>query len=143
METGQVEFKNFLKEKRLKFTPERRAILKGVFSLHRHFDVDELYDKLRKAGVNVSRASIYRTLPLLIQCGLIAQTFRCRDKASYEHIFGHEHHDHMLCMRCGKIIEFSDEKIEKLQEEVCKRYRFKSVEHKLGIRGYCRKCRDK
>ena len=143
MNIEQSEFRNFLKKRQLKFTSERQVVLKGTFSLHRHFDVDELYDKLRKDGENISRATIYRTLPLLVQCGLITQTFRCEDKVSYEHIFGHQHHDHMLCIKCGKVIEFKNEKIEKLQKEVCKRYGFKAVEHRLGIKGYCKKCRGK
>lgn len=140
MKTEQIEFRNFLKKRQLKFTPERQAILRGIFSLHRHFDVDELYDKLRKDGQNICRATIYRTLPILVQGGFIAETFRCQDKISYEHVFGHEHHDHMLCIKCGKIIEFRNEKIEKLQKGICKQYSFRLVEHRLGIRGYCKKC---
>ena len=139
--TEQTEFKKFLKKKQLKFTPERQVILNGLLSLHRHFDVDALYDKLRKKGKNVSRTSIYRTLPLLIQCGFITETFRCQGRGSYEHIFGHEQHDHMLCIKCGRIIEFRDEKIENLQKKICKRYGFKPVERKLDIRGYCKKCK--
>ena len=140
MLTPQDKFRDYLKEEGLKFTPERETVLREIFSLHKHFDVDELYLKVHKKDRRLSRATIYRTLPLLIKSGLIVETFRCLGKGSYEHVFGRSHHDHMVCMKCGKIIEFSNEKIEKLQEEVCKKYGFKSVEHKLGIKGYCRKC---
>ena len=143
MRTEQAEFKNFLKKKQLKFTPERQAVLKGIFSLHRHFDVDDVYDKLRKNGENICRATIYRTLPLLVESAFITETFRCQGRGNYEHIFGHEHHDHMLCIKCGKVIEFRNEKIKKLQEGICKRYGFKPVEHRLGIKGYCKKCQAK
>ena len=143
MITAKDKFCSFLKSKGLKFTPERRVILEGVFSFHKHFDVDQLYDKLRGQGEHVSRASIYRTLPLLIKSGLIAESLRCQESVSYEHIFGHEHHDHMLCIKCGKVTEFRNEKIEELQEEVCKEYGFMALEHRLGIRGYCKRCRKK
>jgi len=137
------KFKNFLKSKGLKFTPERKTILEGVFSLHKHFDTEELYEKLRKQGKHLSRATIYRTLPLLVESDLIRETLRCQERVSYEHTFGHTHHDHLLCIGCGKIIEFKEEKIERLQEAICKKYGFKTVEHRLGIKGYCRKCGKK
>jgi len=143
MITAKDKFSSFLKSKGLKFTTERRAILEGVFSFHKHFDVDQLYDKLQRQGEHISRASIYRTIPLLIKSGLIAESLRCQGRVSYEHIFGHEHHDHMLCIKCGKVIEFRNKEIEELQEEVCKEYGFMALEHRLGIRGYCKRCRKK
>jgi Fur family ferric uptake transcriptional regulator len=143
MDNYITEFRYYLKSKGLKFTPERRIILKEVFSFHHHFDVDQLYDKLRKHSENISRATIYRTLPLLVESELIRETLRCQGKVSYEHVFGHKHHDHMVCIGCGKVIEFRDERIEKLQDALCKKYSFQPKEHRLGIRGYCKKCRDK
>lgn len=136
----RVKFRDYLESKGLKSTPERIAILEAVFSLHEHFDVDQLYERLRRRGVHLSRATIYRALPLLVESDLVRETFRCQDRASYEYIFGHEHHDHMLCIKCGKIIEFKEERIEQLQDEVCERYGFKPVEHRLGIKGYCKEC---
>jgi len=141
MSTEEKTFREFLRSKHLRFTPERNAILKTVSSLRRHFGIDDIYDKLRERGNNISRSSIYRTLPLLEQCGLITQTFRCLDRVTYEHSFGHIHHDHMLCIKCGKVIEFRNEKIEKLQEQVCEQFGFKAIEHRLGIKGYCKNCR--
>ncbi len=143
MTIAEDKFRNYLKMKGLKFTPERRMILKAVLSLHTHFDVDQLYEQLRKENGDISRATIYRTFPLLLDSGIIEKTLLCRDKIKYEHIFGHRHHDHMVCIGCGKIVEFRDEKIERLQKAVCKKYSFKPVEHKLGIRGYCKECQSK
>lgn len=152
--TKEGKFTDYLKFKELKFTPQRQLILEEVFSIHSHFDVDQLYEKLRKKDKYLSRATIYRTLPLLVKSKLIKETLHCQGKTgrkssilapgkvSYEHIFGHDHHDHLLCIKCGKIIEFKEEKIEKLQDSVCKKYDFKPVEHRLGIRGYCRKCQE-
>ncbi|MEA3431825.1 MAG: Fur family transcriptional regulator [candidate division WOR-3 bacterium] len=135
--TADDKFGEYLKSKGLKFTPERRAILKEIFSFHEHFNVDQLYERL---GRRISRATIYRTLSLLIESKLIEEIFRCQDRTSYEHIFGHPHHDHMLCIKCGKVIEFREDKIEKLQKAVCERHNFKSVEHRLVIKGYCEEC---
>jgi len=140
---AEEKFSVYLKKGGLKFTPERRAILEGVFSIHKHFDIEELFEKLRKRGGRLSRATIYRTLPLLVESGLIRETLHCQEAVSYEHTFGHEHHDHLLCVKCGKVIEFKEEKIEKLQKAVCKRYNFTPVEHRLGIRGYCKECKVK
>ena len=137
------KFEEFLKLKELKYTSERKLILKTIFSFHKHFDVEELFEKLRKQGNNVSRATIYRTIPLLIQSGLITETLHCQDKTSYENIFNKKHHDHLVCINCGKITEFYNEKIEKLQEEVCRQHNFVPVEHRLGIKGYCEDCYKK
>lgn len=134
-------FKDILKSKGLKLTPQRRAILEEVFASREHFDVEGLFERLRKRGKRISRATIYRTLPLLAESNLIKEAFHCQDKVSYERIFGLNHHDHLLCIKCGRIIEFKDEKIEKLQEAVCKKYGFKPIEHRLGIRGYCKRCK--
>ena len=62
------------------------------------------------------------------------------DHPHYEHTFGHDHHEHMLCIKCGRHIEFSDERIERAQKEICAKFRFTPVDHRLSIRGYCRKC---
>ncbi|OIO72116.1 MAG: transcriptional repressor [Elusimicrobia bacterium CG1_02_37_114] len=141
MTTTKEIFREYLKRKGLKITPERNAVLETIFSFHKHFNVDELYDLLRKQNKSISHASIYRTLPLLIESGLVSESLRCQGRVSYEHIFGHDHHDHLICIKCGRIIEFKDNRIEKLQKEVCKKYKFEPSEHKLGIRGYCNKCR--
>ena len=134
-------FKDCLKSRGFKFTPQRRAILEEVFASHQHFDIEGLFESLRKRGKRISRATIYRTLPLLAESNLIKEAFRSQEKVSYEHIFGHDHHDHLLCIKCGKAIEFKDEKIEKLQEAVCEKYNFKPIEHRLGIKGYCKRCK--
>jgi Fur family ferric uptake transcriptional regulator len=74
---------------------------------------------------------------------LITEALHCQDKTSYENIFNKKHHDHLVCINCGKIIEFYNEKIEKLQEEVCEQHNFVPTEHRLGIKGYCEDCYKK
>lgn len=134
-------FEHLLKSRGLKFTPQRRAILRAVFAVHDHFDADELYLRLKAANRRVSRTSVYRTLPLLAEAGLIRETYCGQDAARYEHVLGHKHHDHLFCLKCGKVIEFADERIEKLQEAASKKRGFQMTDHTFVIRGFCKRCR--
>lgn len=136
-------FKEFLEKKGVKFTKERAAVLKEVFSIHNHFDPDELLIKMRKKGIRVSKASIYRTLPLLLECGLVEQVEKIDKHAHYEHTFGHGHHDHLICIKCGRVISLFSEKLERLQEKLCKKENFRCVSHTLEMKGYCEKCEGK
>ncbi|MBU0568651.1 transcriptional repressor [bacterium] len=138
---AQEKFRDYLKEKRLKFTPERQVVLKEVFSLQGHFDVEDIFVRLKGKGRFISRATIYRTFPLLLSSGLIKEAVGYQNRTCFERAFGHDHHDHLVCLKCGAIIEFKDEKIKEAQDTICKRYEFTQIEHKLGIKGYCKKCR--
>ncbi len=136
-------FRDYLKKKGLKFTPERWLILEKVFSLHGHFDADKVYDEMHKKNKKLSRATIYRTLPLLVESNLVKETLRYQKRATYEPVFGYSHHDHLICIKCNRVIEFRNDLIERLQGKVCKKYRFEPLEHRLGIKGYCQKCASK
>lgn len=135
-------FREFLNKKGLKFTKERREILNEVFSHHGHFASEELLTSMRNKNIKVSKASIYRTLPLLLDCGLIEQVERNDKHAHYEHIFGHKHHDHLICLKCGKVFEVFSPKLEAIQDELCRKNGFEGIKHTLEIKGYCRNCRQ-
>jgi len=137
----EEKFLSCLKEKGLKLTRERRLILNEVYNTNHHFEADDLLVEFRNRGQNISRASIFRTLKLLTECGLIRKVLIGENRSSYEYIYGYQHHDHLICLGCGKIIEFSNSKIEKLQDSVCKEFGFKPTDHTLKILGYCSKCR--
>ncbi len=136
-------FREFLESKGLKLTKERSAVLKEVFSRQGHFDPDDLYVRMREKKLKVSKASIYRTLPLLLECGLVDQVERVDKHAHYEHTFGHDHHDHLICINCGKVFPLFSEKLEKLQANLCKQEKFRCLSHTLEIKGYCAKCDEK
>jgi Fur family transcriptional regulator, ferric uptake regulator len=140
MQNKEIVFKNYLNSKGLKFTPERSLILDAVFSMNGHFDVEKVYDRLHKKNKTISAATIYRSLPHLIDAGLIREVLRCKNRPQYEVNLGRAHHDHLLCLKCGRVLEFRDDDIEKLQDKVCRKFHFEPVEHRLGIRGYCRDC---
>ena len=136
-------FISYLKERGLRCTPERREILYGIFSIQRHFDADALYDYLKSQKSALSKATIYRSLPLFIKSGILKKSPPSQGRSQYELIYGLEHHDHLICISCNNIIEFKHDMIEKLQDQVCQEYGFRPVEHNLSIRGYCRECQKK
>jgi Fur family ferric uptake transcriptional regulator len=137
--------KEFLKQKGLRFTRERESILDEILSHKGHFDLEQIYLGLRDKGSRVSRASVYRTVPLLLESGLLEEVQRTdKDKhAHYELTYGSSHHDHMICTECGKVMEFRSPSIEKLQDSLCRSRGFKGTSHTLEIRGVCRECRKK
>jgi Fur family transcriptional regulator, ferric uptake regulator len=134
-------FQNFLGEKGLKLTKERIAVLREVFSSHNHFEPENLYLRIKDSGSKASRASVYRTLNLLVESGLVEKVTRTEKSNVYEHTFGHTHHDHMICDGCGSIIEFYSEKLENLQKEICLGNGFDGRSHTLEIHGYCAECK--
>ena len=139
-ESESVIFEKFLKGKQLKFTKERQLVLKEIFDRHDHFDAEQLIHDLQAKKVRVSRATIYRTLDLLLEAQLIA-SIDLGDRGRYfEHIYGHHHHDHMICVQCRKIIEFTNDDIERLQDEECEKVGFKLISHRLELKGVCSDC---
>jgi Fur family ferric uptake transcriptional regulator len=134
-------FDDFLRKKGLKVTRERTALFDEIFSTHRHFDAEDLVIRMRDRGTKVSRATIYRTLELLHECGLVGRVRLNEEKYRYERLRKGEHHDHLVCSNCGKVIEFIDAAIEKRQEAVCKEYDFAATSHSHQIRGICSACR--
>ena len=129
-----------LKSKKLRVTPERFKILDEVMKGTGHFDADELHAKLRSRGIKVSRATIYNTLDVFLQCGLIAKYRFGENHSRYEKAFGRPRHDHLICLSCGDIIEFVNEKLNRIHEDVCKEKNFKAHNSTLQIFGICEKC---
>ncbi|MCY3021211.1 MAG: transcriptional repressor [Planctomycetota bacterium] len=139
-EAPEAIFRRSLELRGLKYTAERREILRTIMSAHAHFDADWLFLAMRKAGAKTSKATIYRSLALLCQVGILREAFHGLHGSTYEHVYGHEHHEHMICLKCGKVIEFMSRKLEKLQEDACRAMKFQPVQHHLQVFGYCRAC---
>jgi Fur family ferric uptake transcriptional regulator len=142
MQPEERIFRNFLTSRDLKFTPERYIILKEVFQRHDHFEAEDLLSSIKKKGGRASRATIYRTLELLVQCGLLEVVDLGGNSHHYEHVLGHQHHDHLVCEKCGRIIEFTHRQLEKLKEKVCHEMDFDGRFHTLKIFGICGRCRQ-
>ena len=137
------QFKNFLKKNNLKFTKERSEVLKAVTIQRDHFNAEDIFQQLRKQKSDVSLATIYRTIPLLIDSGLITGTLYGGERVVYEKIYNKPHHYHMVCLNCGKIIEFTCPDVEVIQNNICQKNFFLSTEYNLEIKGYCQVCRGK
>ena len=136
-------FREFLENKGMRVTPERQTILSEVFAEHEHFDVEELIMRLRQKGQRSSRASVYRTLALLVQSGLVQEVFYADGHMHYEHIYGHEHHCHLRCLGCRKIIEFRNGAVEEAEKRLGQEHHFEVTGHRLEILGFCPDCRAK
>ncbi len=134
-------FELFLRERSLKLTSQRSRIFDRAFATHEHFSAELLYAWLSKEpGPKVSRATVYRTLGLLLDGEFMKTLDVGRGEWVYEHVLGHGHHDHMVCLECGRIEEFHDERIESLQLEAARKKGFEILKHDHRLIGYCRAC---
>jgi Fur family transcriptional regulator, ferric uptake regulator len=139
----QKSFERFLATRGLKLTAQRQRIFERAFATHEHFSAETLYRWLREEqGPRVSRATVYRTLALLVDGHFVESLDAGRGELVYEHSLGHRHHDHMVCLACGRIEEFRDPRIEELQNEACARKGFELVSHHHRLEGYCRSCSE-
>ena len=137
-------FEGFLREEGLRLTPQRERLIQQVFTTHDHFSAETLYMWLRdEGGSSVSRATVYRTLELLERGGFVESMDVGTGERVYEHILGHRHHDHLICVDCGRIEEFHDERIERLQDEVARKFSFILTSHVLKLSGRCASCNRK
>ncbi|NPA32541.1 MAG: transcriptional repressor [Aquificae bacterium] len=135
------EFTKFLKKKNMRVTKSRLNLIDLIADYNKHFEIEELVNWIStKSDKKVSRSTVYRTLKLLEEFGAIKEVIKKNNKTIYEFVVGRSHHDHLVCTECGKIIEFVNEDIESLQNEICKRYNFKPTHHRLEIFGLCSEC---
>lgn len=138
-----TRFQQFLQQQGLKLTSERIALVREIFSIHYHFEADELLLKMKEKSVKISRATVYRTLELLVKSGMVRRVHLGEDHYHYEHVTGNSHHDHLICTTCGGVIEFHDEELERLQMAICDKKKFTPTFHNLQILGVCDSCRRK
>ncbi len=135
-----VKFAEFIADKRLKMTPQRKHIL-DVFLKHEgHIASEELYRHVKKNYKTIGQATVYRTLKLLSESGLANEVDFGDGVTRYEYNIEKDHHDHLICERCGKNVEVLDERIEKLQEEVAFKHGFLLTGHKMYLYGVCAEC---
>lgn len=133
----------YLREKKLRPTRERFLLLEQIMQTNGHFDADQLFSTLSGKGLKASRATVYNTLDLLVDCGLISRYRFGENHSRYEKAFGRPRHDHLICLECGDIIEFVSEKLDRIQREVCEEKKFRQRNSTLQIFGVCAKCQTK
>ena len=132
----------YLTEQGLKSTRQRDLIVDVFFATEEHLRVDELLDRVRAIDPKVSQATVYRTMRLLKESGLALERRFDDGQARYEpSVDDEEHHDHLICVECQRIVEFVDDRIETLQEEVAQAHGFSVLSHKMELYGRCKDCR--
>ena len=134
------DFKDVLKKEGLKVTPQRIAVLEEIIKDKGHRESEDIYMAIKSRKTHVSRATVYRTLDILVQNGFARKLVIGNQKAKYEKKIGKKHHDHMICIETGEIIEFYNDEIEKIQEEIAKHHQFKLQQHIHQLFGLCKEC---
>ena len=136
-------FREWLKERGLKTTSQREDIARVFLSADRHISVEELYAEVKKVNPRVGYATVYRTLRLLKECGLAAERHFNDGEARFEKTDGGQRaHDHFICERCARIVEFSSFEIAALDERIAKKLGAVVTRHRLELYGICRECRE-
>lgn len=134
-----LEAKHVLKERGILFTPQRELVLRRALG-YLHFTAEQLVSSVRSVNRSVSRASVYRTLGLLHEAGLVEKHDFRYGPPNYEVTFGKAHHDHLMCVQCGEIIEYQEPRVEALQQEVVARYGYVLLSHTHKLYGLCASC---
>ena len=142
MLTHSEVFRSFLQKRGLKLTLPRQQILEAAFSVHDHFTTEQLYRIVREKTDLVSLATVYRTIPLLIEAGLLQQSLRTSSRDTYEHILGHPRHIHWICRICGAVLESDLEDVMPILKQDSSRYKFSLEMVTLNVTGICWKCQQ-
>lgn len=142
MTTHTEVFRAYLKRKGLKLTLPRQQILEAAFAVHDHFTTEQLYKIAREMSDLVSLATVYRTIPLLIEAGLVQQSLRSASRDAYEHILGHPRHIHWICRICGAVLESDLDELMPALKQDASRLKFNLEEVKVSVSGICWKCKQ-
>lgn len=132
-----------LRRQGCRWTSQRALIVRTALGSHDHYTAEQLLELCRKIDAKVSRATVYRTLAVLEQAGFVEGLDTGDGGRRFEHVLGHDHHDHMVCSRCGAIFEFHDDELERRQDAAARRIGFRIERHSLRIYGACKTCQQK
>ena len=137
---AQKLFIQYLRENNLKVTQERLALLEEIFATAEHLDADDLLARMKAKKRKVSRATVYRTLDLLVQCGLVRKSRLGHEHYFYEKVQPGKRHDHMVCTHCSEILEFWDPTLDERQRQICQEMGFRPSFYSIQIQGLCAEC---
>jgi len=135
-------FKEALQSENLKLTPQRQKIFTAIADTNQHWEVDDLMFQFREENDRISRATIYRTLDILVDYGFVRKVDFGEGRCRYEYVRGKKYHDHMICEECGEVFEFMDENLRQHQDRICEIVGFQPSKHVVQIYGLCSKCKQ-
>ncbi|MEO1023703.1 MAG: transcriptional repressor [Bacteroidota bacterium] len=130
-------FRSFLKERNQRQTPERFMVLEEIYRADGHFDADDIFFKMSDGETRVSRATVYNTLDLLVECGLVQRQQFGKSQNYYERSYAYQQHDHVICKECGYVLEFCDPRVGEIQEMIGKVHGMNITSHSLHFYGTC------
>ena len=133
-------FRRYLRDHNLPVTAQREQVAGVILGAHGHFSVEDIERRLRERGTHVGKATVYRTLDLLVTSGLITERDFNEGFRRYERVPGQPHHEHLICLRCGKVTEFANERLERMKALIAEEYGFQHHHHRLEIFGTCPDC---
>ena len=136
-------FSDHLEKNSFRKTPERFAILEEIYRRNDHFDAEALYIHMKTQNYRVSRATVYNTLELLVNCDLVKKHQFGKNLAQYEKSYGYKQHDHLICIDCGKVLEFCDPRVQQIKDMMGNILKFKVTDHSLNLYGHCDGACDK
>ncbi len=140
-QSPESKFREYLasRPRTQRYTGQQRDVVRFIFAQHNHFDADQLIDDMKRAGLRVSRATVYRTLPKLVEAGLLRK-LELGPRTFFEHDYGYPPHEHLYCRQCRKVIEFQSAEVEAAVREVCRDNNFHASGHTFIIHGVCGDC---
>ncbi len=130
-------FSEFLKQRGFRKTPERFNILEEIYKMNEHFDAEDLYIHMKNQQYRVSRATVYNTLEILLECDLVKRHQFGKNLARYEKSYNYKQHDHLICTKCDKVLEFCDPRIQQIKDMIGEYFDFTITSHSLNLYGEC------
>ena len=140
MLTESEILQSHLRANKLRLTPQRLTILEVFLCNEGHVEAEGLFLEIQKIDTSIGIATVYRTMNLLVECGLARENVLSKGQRTFEKLYRQSHHDHMICTQCNKIVEFEHPLIEKYQLEICQTYGFILSQHHMEIYGMCSDC---